>query len=131
MIKVLVGLFLVFLSSLVLADDRPCWHDPDLNPDTTQTAILKTYLLPIRLESPREDLELRIEHDDYRFIAIGGFGMEFPGLRNKELLCQHGFRYISGTSDALESREHGELIQAFSEYAEQYNSLLEERVSGE
>ena len=94
------------------AEDVPCWMNPDTIPETTQVAVLKTHLLPINLHSPENDLEARITHKDFRFIAIGGFGLEFPGLKNKELLCTHGFRFITGTSDALEGKEHGKLIGA-------------------
>lgn len=124
-----IFLFLVFGFS-ALAEDVPCWMNPDTIPETEQVAILKTYLLPINLEAPEEDLKARIKHHDNRFIAIGGFRVTYPGLTDKELLCKYGFRYIIGTSDALESREHRDLIQAFSRYAAKYNKALEGILGG-
>lgn len=113
-----------------MAEEIPCWLNPDTMPETKQVAVLKTHLLPINLEAPKEDLKARIAHQDFRFIAIGAFGITYPGLKNKELLCIHFFRYITGTSDALESKEHGELMQAFKNYAIKYNSALEANLNG-
>src|SRR5690606_32515014 len=131
MIKVILVTFALSVSSsMVLAEEVPCWADHDAIPETSQVSVLKTHLLPIRLESPQSDLDLRLEHQDYRFIAIGAFGVTYPGLKDKELLCVHGYRYITGTSDAIESKEHSQLVQAFTAYAVKYNTLLEARLSG-
>ena len=127
----LLSVILFFSISLMArAEDVPCWMNPDVIPETTQVAVLKTHLFPINLNTPENDLAARITHKDFRFIAIGGFGMEFPGLKNKELLCTHGFRFIAGTSDVLESKEHGELMGAFRLYAQKYNIKMESLVGG-
>jgi len=128
--RVLNVILFLSLSLPATAENVPCWMNPDTVPETTQVAILKTYLLPINLETPESDLTARISHEDFRFIAIGGFGVEYPGLKNKELLCIYGFRYIIGTSDALESKEHRNLIQAFKNYAMRYNVKLESILDG-
>ncbi|WP_445364565.1 hypothetical protein ACJJIQ_10575 [Microbulbifer sp. ANSA003] len=126
----LISIIFVFLFSLsVYSDEIPCWMNPDTVPETTQLAVLKTYLLPINLDAPRKDLEARIKHQDYRFIAIGGFGHGYPGLSDKEMLCKYGSRYIMGTSDALKGREHSRLSHAFSRYAKEYNMALEKKLS--
>lgn len=131
MLRVLVVILAFSPGSFVLADQPLCPDNQDVSPEVSQLAILNTHLLPIRLESPQSDLALRLEHGDFRFIAIGGFSMTYPGLRNRELLCTYGFRYIAGTSDALESKEHNQLVQAFTTYAKEYNMLLEAELAGE
>ncbi|TMP23090.1 hypothetical protein CWB99_23545 [Pseudoalteromonas rubra] len=128
--RVLIVILFLSLSSTAVAETIPCWKNPDTIPETKQIAVLKTHLLPINLETPEQDLKERVSHEDYRFIAIGSFGIDYPGLNNKELLCTYGFRYITGTSDALESKEHGSLIQAFKGYAVKYNTKLEGMLSG-
>ena len=113
-----------------MAEGMPCWMNHDTVPTKlTQVAILKTLLLPIDLDNPEQDLKARVSHNDYRFLAVGGFGIEYPGLKNKTLLCTYGYRFIVGTSDAVESDEHNELSGKFSFYAEQYNVLLEALVN--
>ena len=112
------------------AEGMPCWMDHDTIPTKlTQVAILKTLLLPIDLDNPEQDLNARTNHNDFRFLAVGGFGIEYPGLRNKSLLCTYGYRFIVGTSDAVESTEHNELSGKFARYAEQYNVLLESQLT--
>ncbi|MBB5210262.1 hypothetical protein [Microbulbifer hydrolyticus] len=129
--RLLSIIFFFLLSSSAYSNEIPCWMNPDTVPETTQLALLKTYLLPINLNSPRKDVEARIKHKDYRFIAIGGFGIGYPGLSNKELLCKYGSRYIMGTSDALESKEHGKLSHEFNSYAKEYNMALERKLSAQ
>lgn len=131
MLRIVAVILALSSNSLALADHPLCWDSQETTPETTQVAILKTHLLPIRLESPQSDLALRLEHKDFRFIAIGAFKMTYPGLSDRELLCVYGFRYITGTSDALESKEHSQLIQAFTNYAKKYNTLLEAELSSE
>jgi hypothetical protein len=119
-------ILLMAIPSIGRAEGMPCWMNHDTIPTKlTQVAILKTLLLPIDLGNPEQDLNDRISHNDFRFLAIGGFSIEYPGLSNKSLLCTYGFRFIVGTSDAIESPEHNELSGKFLHYAEQYNVLLE------
>ncbi|WP_299263139.1 hypothetical protein [uncultured Psychrosphaera sp.] len=128
--RVLSVILFFSISFLAKAENVPCWMNPDTIPEITQVAVLKTHLLPINLDAPENDLKVRISHKDFRFIAIGGFGVEYPGLKNKELLCTHGFRFITGTSDGLESKEHGELTHAFKVYAKKYNMKMEGIIGG-
>jgi|SRR6056297_519124 len=131
--NVLLAATILSANALAQAANLPCWLDPDreVSPSTTQLAVLRSYLLPIDLEAPARDLQARIQHGDLRFLGIGGLGMGFPGLENRELICEHGFRYIQGTTDGLDSPEHGRLVGRFEQYATEYNSLLEEHVNGQ
>lgn len=116
--------------SVGMAEGMPCWMNHETVPTKlTQVAILKTLVLPIDLDNPEQDLIARISHNDFRFLAVGGLGIEYPGLKNKTLLCTYGYRFVVGTSDAVESAEHNELSGKFSLYAEQYNVLLEALLS--
>jgi hypothetical protein len=125
--KLLPIVTLISANAFAQSGEIPCWLDPDLEiqPSTSQIAVLQTYLLPIDLDSPDKKLKDRIKHGDFRFIGIRGFTMYVPGLENQDLVCEHGVRIISGTSDAFESVQHLELVSEFTEYAAQYNALLE------
>ena len=105
----------------------PCWVSGDA-PDviTSQLSILKSYLLPINLDDPEGDAKKRIHNKDYRLLGIGGLGVEFPSVDSseKEILCTLGWRYIQGTSDVHESKEHIELIKKFKKYSEIYNKKI-------
>ena len=131
--KILLAATILSTNVLAQSADLPCWRDPNLevSPSTSQLAVLRSYLLPIDLDQPAQDLQVRIQHGDLRFLGIGGFVLGFPGLENRELICEHGFRYIQGTTDGLDSPEHGRLVHQFEQYATEYNSLLEAHVSGQ
>jgi hypothetical protein len=106
------------------AESDKCWLDEATVPDISQTAQLLTMQLAINLQDPSGDLGMRIAHRDYRFIAIGGYSIDYPGLSDLSLLCTHGGRLIEGTSDAIESDEHALLMQRFKKYAELYNQEM-------
>ena len=122
--KLLIPIILLLVSARLAADERPCWLDPDLISSTSQFALLRTLQLPIRLDKPEEDARLRMKHGDFRLIGIGGLGVTYPGLKNMELLCKIGGRYIEGTSDMIEGKEHADLIEKFREYATKYNKII-------
>lgn len=106
----------------------PCWVSGDSSKViTSQEAILKTYLLPIDLSDPQGDAKKRITHGDYRLVGIGGVGLKYPALdksENRNILCKFGGRYIQGTSDAHESKNHAQLMSRFTAYAKAYNEVI-------
>ena len=122
--KSLILIILLVVSVRIVADEKPCWMDPDFVSPTKQLALLRTLLLPIRLDKPEEDAYLRMKHGDYRLIGIGELGITYPGLENMELLCKVGGRYIEGTSDMVEGEEHANLMRKFRKYAEEYNKII-------
>ena len=107
------------------SDRVPCWLSGDGSMlITTQESILKSQLLPIHLDNWKHDLAVRISVGDYRLLGIGGVGIGYPALKNKEDLCRLGGKYFDGTSDAIESKGHSALMQKFRRYAEAYNSAM-------
>ncbi len=118
-------IFILLVISRSATADTPCWADPDTVPEHFSTeAQLKTFLLPINLDDPVGDAEVRIAHGDLRLLAVGKFGIVFPGVENREVSCRLGFRYVDGTSDAFESRAHAELQGEIESYAKAYNQKI-------
>lgn len=95
-------------------------------PITNDTAILKTTLSCLNLESPQKDVDRNINNGDLRFICVCGFACYTPGVQKDDLLLtkKYGVRCLDGTSDAIEGEEHGKLIEMARQYAEQYNMVL-------
>ena len=127
--KVFIHILILLIPACTFAQETPCYLDEDNHtpPITTQIAVLKSYLYPINLDSPVDDAKLRIKLGDYRLLGIGGFGLTYPPLdlqKDSEILCTLGERYIQGTSDAIEGKEHSELISKFTEYATKYNEYI-------
>jgi len=124
----LLFFFVTTSCGLYAQENVPCWVSGDVSKViTSQEAILKTYLLPIHLNDPEGDAEIRISHGDYRLVGITGIGLEYPSLdKSKEgqILCEFGGRYIQGTSDVYESDVHAQLISKFTEYAKAYNAVI-------
>ena len=112
-------------------DKPPCWADDDywMNegmryPITSKAGMLKTFLLPINLDTPEADAIIRHAHADFRFLAVGGFTVMVPEVdrfAEDELICKYGTRFIDGTSDAIERGEHERLMAEFVEYSRKYN----------
>jgi hypothetical protein len=75
----------------------------------------------------QRDLSSALGRGDRRFIGIYGFTRLVPGV-DVSLASRYGVRYLRGTSDALESREHARLNSLARNYAERYNKLLLERL---
>lgn len=99
---------------------------------TTMVAILKTELASLNLENPEVDLERNYLHGDKRCIGIYGFTLLCPGLEDisYDLIKKYGVRPIEGTSDSIESGEHGRLIGLATKYAKTYNQALVRKITG-
>lgn len=93
---------------------------------TTDTAILKTTLRTLNLDSPKADVEINVRNGDFRFICICSYACDTPGVEEKDALLRNklGYRCLEGTSDRIESDEHMRLIKAARQYAELYNAEL-------
>ena len=134
-ITLVISLMVIAACSVVKAKDErlseaelPCWiTGDDWGIKTTQKAMLMTYLLPVNLDDPKGDAELRLEHGDYRFLGVGGLGVSYPSInmsRDVNALCEYGGRYIEGTSDLYEGSEHMALSSKFLKYAQSYNQYV-------
>ena len=130
MSKIVYFSFCILSASFVFSEEDkfPCWISGDSSKEiTSQEAILKTYLLPIDLSDPEGDAKKRITHGDYRLVGVGGVGLRYPALDKSEdgnILCIFGGRYIRGTSDAHESKNHVQLMSKFTAYAKVYNEVI-------
>jgi len=122
--RVLVLFVLFGIAIPASAEDVPCWLDPSIEPKVSLHASLKSLLLPIRLDEPENDAKLRFEHGDYRILANYGFTAEFTGIKDKSIICKVGVRYLEGTSDGLEGREHLQLVEKVRVYARKYNLTM-------
>ncbi len=68
-----------------------------------------------------------ISNNDLKFIAVYGFTLEIPGLTEKEELIAKNIKNytaLKGTTDALCSSVHGELVAKARKYAFTYNKLI-------
>jgi hypothetical protein len=77
----------------------------------------------LNLENPKLDLTKKLDVDDFRFIGLYGFSTYFPGVENNDLefIDRYGSRILEGTSDSIESEDHGKLITIAEDYAKTYN----------
>jgi hypothetical protein len=74
---------------------------------------------------PQRDLHAALARDDTRFLGVYGFAAFTPGIsQDSRIVQRHGIRYLDGTSDALENKEHSHLTFAATAYARTYNQLL-------
>ncbi len=97
---------------------------------TNQTAVLKTELSHLNLEKPDADVDERLSHGDKRLTCIAGIIAICPGLEEQTacLMTTLGYGIIGGTSDAIEGKEHMDLIHIAGQYAEKYNTALISRL---
>jgi len=74
---------------------------------------------------PHVDVSSSIAKGDLRFIALQGYSTYIPGVDDYfEKYSSYGYKVIKGTSDVIQSYEHGRLIQIAQYYAKNYNQEL-------
>lgn len=97
-----------------------------LGEKNSNTEILYDTISHLNINDPSIDLIKNIKIGDIRFKGINGYACFTPGVTEKEqILVEHsGIHCLEGTSDAIESTEHGALIKIASEYAKKYNRQL-------
>lgn len=99
----------------------PCWLDNDNGSfSTSYVKIFRALLIPDDLENPISSALKHHQIGDFRFIAVKGYGLEFPGA-DKTYVCTYGWRVISGTGDAHSSREDYIKSNKIKAYAKEYN----------
>lgn len=75
--------------------------------------------------NPYDDLNTSIEKGDLRFIALMGIGIVIPGVSEyHEEYSAYNYKVIKGTSDVIQSYEHGRLTTIANYYAGKYNRGL-------
>ncbi len=90
-------------------------------------SVLRAELENFNLEHPDQDVLRNLENNDNRFVGIYGYTIELLGVAEEDQIYfkdKYGVRIIGGTSDAIESDEHGNLIRTARKYAEEYNQKL-------
>jgi|GEM_PF-5266806 len=81
-----------------------------------------------RANAERE-VERALARNDYRLVGIGGIGLFFPGLEERDPAVQRavsrfGYRFIDGTSDYAENAEQARFQTAAYDYARRYNLYI-------
>ncbi|MBA1444677.1 MAG: hypothetical protein M3H12_04045 [Chromatiales bacterium] len=76
------------------------------------------------------DADTAIKRGDHRLIAMATRNPTLPGVpvessSKAKSVC--GIRYLEGSTDAVVSDLHLQLLQAAQEYAEQYNHIMLKR----
>ena len=77
---------------------------------------------------PERDLGAAWARGDRRFVGVYGYAAITPGVEHA-LALRQSTRYLAGTSDAIEGREHLRLCRLATRYAERYNQFLLQRLS--
>ena len=82
----------------------------------TNTTILSNTISLLNIEDPRSDVLKNTKNGDNRFIGLTGYACFAPGVAQHEqkLIKQYGIHCLEGTSDAIESIEHGKLINVLN-----------------
>ena len=79
------------------------------------------------IDSPEADARLDVENSLIRCYSINGFGPYFPAVQTDEQrkVCNNASEVnFMGTSDAIQSKAHGEAISKAASYAKRYNQYV-------
>ena len=80
--------------------------------------------------NPYNELKKAVTNNDLRFMALMGFGIYVPGVKDHhEKYKKYGFRIIKGAGDDISGYEHGRLIEIARYYASTYNRMLKLRIA--
>lgn len=115
--------FVAIVVFLVSALAQPCFAD-DTENSVEQLQWLDT-------ADPVKDAHAAIAKGDRRLKAVADITVLVPGVPPQEENAyreQFGVTVISGTSDALESKEHALLNSLAIRYAKQYNREVKKSV---
>ncbi|MCO4321186.1 hypothetical protein [Aliidiomarina quisquiliarum] len=93
--------------------------------------MLVSEMLPINVESPKEDAYVRFENGDYRLMGYGLYsGIKIPRIEKLEEneVCKYGVRVLPGMTDAFESPDHRRLVDELRVYIDEYNAYIVSRL---
>ena len=88
---------------------------------------IELQLLGKNLDSPEEDAIMDMGNGLLVCYSLNGFGPYFPGvtLEQEKSVCSKATEInIWGTSDAIDSIEHGKAIHSAATYAMRYNQYV-------
>ncbi len=102
----------------------------DRQRDGVNAQRLQGVLSKLDENNVESDVETRIESGDFRYAAVFGLGIRFPGLPEREMpiaTLNENHWTMNGTSDLWESSHHREMVERAWRYARRYNELMFER----
>jgi hypothetical protein len=76
---------------------------------------------------PVADATKALAQSDHRLLGVYGITLVLPGTDSAAgptYAALYGLRPIEGTSDAIESPRHAQLVQEATDYAARYNSYV-------
>jgi hypothetical protein len=76
---------------------------------------------------PVLDARTALSHGDNRLLGVNGVTLGVPvtdPAKQPSYIDQYGVRQIDGTSEAVESPRHAELLKEATEYALRYNTVI-------
>ena len=101
---------------------RP-WLDPSRSAKMSADEVLDHY----RNADPALDVDAALAQGDRRFICVMGFAETYPGVEDRAVVERYGSWVFPYVSDVVENRDLHDLAHG---YAERYNRLLAERLTG-
>ena len=81
----------------------------------------------LKTADPQTDATQALKQNDKRLMAVYGYTLHIPGTKPEnftEYQNTYGLKPIEGTSDMIESEEHGKLNALAFKYAKQYNNII-------
>lgn len=104
----------------------------DHHGDGLNTKQLETTLRSLNELDPESDVSGRIKTGDFRYVGCTGEpgGPFFPGIPQSEwqrIREEKNFWTLNGTSDAIESHHHHQLINRARVYAERFNIVMKSK----
>lgn len=122
MTKTLFHVTLMFI--VTLSSHSVAYGEEKAN--TSNVDILRGIISHLNIKKPESDLANNLKNGDKRFIGINGYTCVVPGITesNSVLVSAYGIHCLRGTSDAIDSFEHAQLMSIAIQYAKQYNKLL-------
>lgn len=89
--------------------------------------LIDLQLIGKSLEAPEVDAQADLDNGEIQCYSLNGFGPYFPGISADQVrrICRRG-REVNfiGTSDGIQSREHGVAIYKAEQYAQRYNQYM-------
>jgi hypothetical protein len=127
-LSIFTALAFITFSGVGYADGLPETFD---SASHGEEAILRTTLSHLNLRDPRQDAKDHVASGDLRPVGLNGYTCSVPGSKGNSRPPKVGIRCLDGTSDFVESQEHGHLIEVARAYAIAYNEALDGLVSAE
>lgn len=87
-------------------------------------------LRALEFSDPEADARSAVLRNDLHLIGVYGLGLSVPGV-DTDIRDHYSIVPIKGTSDCLQSSEHGRLQLVAYHYAEKYNRIIFDAIQKE